>query len=93
LLNRGVVRLFDRAGREYARLTAPDELQAHPLGFSPDGTRLVVFGLKSQALQLWDLYALRASLRELGLDWDLRPYPPRPAPGPPPRLELLEPKR
>ena len=49
----------------------------------------MVQGEESLALRVWDLRAVRAHLRPLGLDWDLPPYP-ADVPRAPIRLELVE---
>ena len=69
----GAVRLVDRAsGGELARLEVPN-LQgiACPV-FTPDGTKLIGLG---NGIRVWDLRLVRQQLAELGLDWDLPPYP------------------
>jgi WD40 repeat protein/tRNA A-37 threonylcarbamoyl transferase component Bud32 len=72
------------SGAEIARLTVPEQTRVGPSCFSPDGTQLVAAGSESQLLYLWDLRALRADLKELGLDWGRPDYPPAApaAPGP-----------
>ena len=85
----GAVRLLNPAsGKVYARLRAA-EMRLLPCSFSPDGTLLVVKGGESRSMYVWDLRAVRAYLRPLGLDWDLPAYPPATATGPV-QLELLE---
>jgi tetratricopeptide (TPR) repeat protein len=64
-------------GRPLARLSTLQPLNATPLAFSPDGTRLAV--ATNKTVLLWDLRAVRARLAELGLNWDRPPYGP-PAP-------------
>jgi WD40 repeat protein len=44
--------------------------------FSPDGEKVVV-GSGNHTMHLWDLREIRRELAELGLDWDLPPYPPK----------------
>jgi WD40 repeat protein len=80
----GVIELIETAsGRSLARLTAPEPAVVEPLTFSPDGRALVTCA-DSESLQIWDLPAIRAGLREFNLDWDAPPYPPvdDPRPGP-----------
>ncbi len=85
----GVVRLLDPdSGREFARLTAPDEMASGPVCFSPDGGQLVVVGQDSRSAHIWDLRGLREQLRQFDLDWDLPSYPPPNSNGGPLRLEL-----
>jgi WD40 repeat protein/tetratricopeptide (TPR) repeat protein len=61
---------------ELARLEAPESTHLMPHCFTPDGTQLIAIGKDTQALHIWDLRAIRAQLADLGLDWDLPPYPP-----------------
>jgi hypothetical protein len=73
----GVIRLVNpETGKEYARLEAPTQTRFGGLCFTPDGSQLVAVGDQSQAIHIWDLRAIRRQLAQLGLDWDLRPYPP-----------------
>jgi WD40 repeat protein len=75
------VRLVDLdSGKELARLTVPEETRVNPDCFSPDESRLVARGHDSGLLYIWDLRALRAGLKSLGLDWNRPDYP---APIPP----------
>jgi WD40 repeat protein len=62
-------------GAEIARLTVPEQTRVTPQCFSPDGSQLVAIGSESNLVYIWDLRALRAELKELGLDWDAPPYP------------------
>jgi serine/threonine protein kinase/WD40 repeat protein/tetratricopeptide (TPR) repeat protein len=72
----GVVRLVDsETGREWARLIDPDQERAGGLTFTPDGTQLLTTTTDGPAVHAWDLRAIRAGLAEMGLDWDLAPYP------------------
>jgi WD40 repeat protein len=61
-------------GAEIARLTVPEHTRVLPRCFSPDGAELVAVGAESNLLYIWDLRALRAQLKELGLEW-CRDYP------------------
>jgi tetratricopeptide (TPR) repeat protein len=76
----GVVRLVNPdTGRECARLEDPNQDRACDISFSPDGTQLVACNGDSQSLvHVWDLRAIREELAKMGLDWDLRAYPPAP---------------
>jgi WD40 repeat protein len=64
-------------GRELATLTAPDLHFFSSLCFSPDGSQLAA-ATYDHVVQLWDLRAIRRQLADIGLDWDLPPYPPLP---------------
>jgi WD40 repeat protein len=88
----GVLRLLEPAtGREFVRLDAPVQTRLSPIGFSPDGSQLFALGLESQALHVWDLRLIRRQLKELGLDWDLPPYPEPPArPKGPLQVEIVK---
>jgi serine/threonine protein kinase/WD40 repeat protein/tetratricopeptide (TPR) repeat protein len=56
-------------GEELALLPAPSELLITGFCFSPDESQLAV-STENQAVQLWDLRAIRRQLAEIGLDWD-----------------------
>jgi WD40 repeat protein len=88
---KGVIRLIDIAsGHDLAQLEDPRQDGALYHLFSPDGTRLVTLGKgREGGIHVWDLRALRAELKELGLDWDPPEYAPAPtAPKLPLRLEI-----
>jgi WD40 repeat protein len=75
-------------GKVLATLEALRDVTAIRGAFSPDGARLVVSS-GNHTMHLWDLRELRRELAELGLDWDLPPYPPQtPRPGRPIRVEV-----
>jgi hypothetical protein len=63
------------SGAAIARLTVPEQTFVTPQCFSPDGSQLVATGAQSNLLYIWDFRALRADLKELGLDWDRPDYP------------------
>lgn len=87
----GVISLSDAVtGHEHARLTDPNGHQAHTLGFSPDGSKLIVFHKTTFAVHVWDLRLLRTELAKLDLDWDAPAYGPAGPPAPEP-LELVMP--
>jgi WD40 repeat protein len=72
----GVIRALDPAtGQDKARLADPHQDHAEWLGFTPDGTRLVVVSNHGKAIHVWDLRRIRTELVRLGLDWDAPPYP------------------
>jgi WD40 repeat protein len=64
--------------RELATLEPIEPLTIHALAFGPDGSQLAAASV-SGPVQLWDLREIRRELRELGLDWDMAPYPPPPS--------------
>jgi serine/threonine protein kinase/WD40 repeat protein len=71
----GAIRLINPdTGRDYARLEDPNQDRGR-LSFSPDGTQLISSTQDSQSIHVWDLRAIRRQLAEMGLDWDLLPYP------------------
>jgi serine/threonine protein kinase/WD40 repeat protein len=81
---RSLIALLDpESGRELATLEAPDRRQVGSLGFDLGDRRLVVTS-NAPTILVWDLAAIRAGLRELGLDWD----GPGPEPEPAPAREL-----
>jgi serine/threonine protein kinase/WD40 repeat protein/Flp pilus assembly protein TadD len=85
----GTVRLVDPAtGHEAARLTAPEESRLWPHGFTPDGGKLICSGIETHALHVFDLRAIRAGLREVGLDWSDDPLPPAAAKAEPLRVTV-----
>jgi serine/threonine protein kinase/WD40 repeat protein/tetratricopeptide (TPR) repeat protein len=76
LQNPRLVQLIEVAtGQELARLTSPDPRPIVDLSISPDGSRLSA-ACGDGVIQVWDLRSLRLGLADLGLDWDLPPYPP-----------------
>jgi tetratricopeptide (TPR) repeat protein len=76
-------------GRPFARLPGAGS----PYGFSPDGSQLVTYDGRDGSFQVWDLRLIRQELAEMGLDWDLPPYPPPPDAGAkPPRVKVLLPE-
>jgi WD40 repeat protein len=89
-LSESVVQLIDTATwRPLARLQPSDFDQITWLGFSPDGSQLAV-SAGASGVRLWDLRLIRERLKEIGLDWELPPYPPAPRddPAPPVRVEV-----
>jgi WD40 repeat protein len=70
------VQLFDpHSSRQVARLPSPSPQIISCLCFSPDSSRLAV-ATEAGTVELWDLRRIRQELAEMGLDWDLPPYPP-----------------
>jgi serine/threonine protein kinase/WD40 repeat protein/tetratricopeptide (TPR) repeat protein len=66
-----VLRLVEtETGGTIARLTAPDLGEVSAATFSPDGSCLAVNNVAANALQVWNLRAVRRHLSALGVDWD-----------------------
>ncbi len=75
----GVACLLDpESGREFARLEDPNQDRGLGFSFSKDGTKLVIASGDGHCLHIWDLGALRETLAEMGLDWNLPTFPPKP---------------
>jgi WD40 repeat protein/tetratricopeptide (TPR) repeat protein len=75
------LRLFDtETWRPLARLQGPEADLIDEVGFTPDGTRLLVCG-PAGVLRIWDLRRIREQLAGAGLDWEQPAYPPAPPPG------------
>jgi hypothetical protein len=66
-------------GRTVARLEDPHGDRATWLGFTPDGTQLVVVASYARAIHVWNLRAIRARLKTMSLDWNWPEFPPEPA--------------
>ncbi|HEX5220920.1 MAG TPA: serine/threonine-protein kinase [Verrucomicrobiae bacterium] len=64
-------------GRTVAQLEDPFRDRSDAMAFSPDGTQLVVVSTYAAAVHVWDLRAIRARLKAMGLDWDWPEFPPR----------------
>jgi hypothetical protein len=60
------------------------------LAFSSDGSQLIAANRDSHSIHLWDLRAIRAYLKEMGLDWDLPDYPPEPSLADRPEVHRLD---
>jgi serine/threonine protein kinase/WD40 repeat protein len=75
------VQLLEPAtGSPVAKLQGPDSDIKAVEGFSPDGSQLALT-TQAGAVRVWDLRLIREQLQEIGLDWDLPPYPPSMPPG------------
>ena len=87
----GEIRLVHPAtGKEVTRLIGPEPSLLVPYCFTRDGTRLVCLDMEREALQIFDLRAIRAELVKLDLDWDAPAYPPAKAALPEPlQLEVV----
>jgi hypothetical protein len=67
----GVIHLKEIAsGRTVARLEDPEGDVSSWLGFTPDGTQLIVVARYESAIHRWDLRAIRERLKTMNLDWD-----------------------
>jgi serine/threonine protein kinase/WD40 repeat protein len=62
-------------GRTVAKLEDPFGDLATWLGFTPDGTQLIVAATYTGAIHRWDLRAIRVRLKSMGLDWDWPEFP------------------
>jgi WD40 repeat protein len=81
--SRYAVRLYDAASfAELATLEALDPRPITWLCFTPAGGLLVA--TTDHSIQLWDLPAIRAQLRAMGLDWEPPSDPPASSEGDPP---------
>jgi hypothetical protein len=47
------------------------------MGFTPDGSQLIVAATFERAIHHWDLRAMRVELKAIGLDWDWPEFPPQ----------------
>jgi hypothetical protein len=63
-------------GRMVAKLEDPHGDRAGWMGFTPDGTQLVVAAHYAKAIHVWNLRAIRQRLKVMGLDWDWPEFPP-----------------
>jgi WD40 repeat protein/Flp pilus assembly protein TadD len=70
-----VVRLVNPdSGQELVSLTSPSAAGLISLAFSPDGG-LLAAACGGNIVQVWDLRLIRRRLLEMGLDWNMPPYP------------------
>jgi WD40 repeat protein len=75
-------------GRELATLQAPDDNNFVSAQHSPNRALLAV-ATGNHTVHVWDLRAIRRGLAEIGLDWDLAPYPTPRSDARPLRVEVL----
>jgi hypothetical protein len=61
-------------GRSVAHLESPPDEGSTPIAFNPAGTELVE--LQSHVIHSWNLAAIRARLKAMGLDWDWPEFAP-----------------
>ncbi len=62
-------------GRELARLSTLQPVNAFPAAFSPDGTQLAVV-TGPRTVLVWDLRRMREQLATMGLDWEAADFGP-----------------
>ena len=67
-------------GEQLAILTSPVPVKPMAMCFSPDGHYLAK-ACVNHKLEVWDLGRIRQQLSDIGLDWDMPPYPPRASQG------------
>jgi WD40 repeat protein/Flp pilus assembly protein TadD len=67
-------------GKELAEFEDPNADRPWCPTFSPDGSRLMMFG---NGIHVWNLRRIRTELARRDLDWDASPYPPEPSPSAP----------
>jgi tetratricopeptide (TPR) repeat protein len=73
----GIIHLRDAAtGRTVARLEDPHDDRAGWMGFTTDGTQLVVAAPYAKAVHVWDLRTIRRRLKGMGLDWEWPEFSP-----------------
>jgi WD40 repeat protein len=81
-LNQTQILLLDAAStRIVARLTDPHGERVDWIGFNSDGTQLLTTSNTAKAIHAWDLRAIRARLKAMGLDRDWPEFPARGEPG------------
>jgi serine/threonine protein kinase/WD40 repeat protein/tetratricopeptide (TPR) repeat protein len=74
------VRLIDPStGQQFATLALPYPERVRWLCFSPDGSQLAAC-CSGHGIRVWDLRLIRQQLVDMGLDWELPPYPPAESP-------------
>lgn len=71
-----------RTGGRLARLEDPGQERVCEMAFGAGGAQLIVTSWSRPVVHIWDLRRIREGLADLGLDWDLPPYPSAPAPAP-----------
>jgi WD40 repeat protein len=76
-LSPSVVQLRETAsGRIVAKLEDPHGDRITWMGFNADSTRFMTCSNFAKAIHDWDLRAIRARLKSMGLDWDWPEFPP-----------------
>jgi serine/threonine protein kinase/WD40 repeat protein len=72
----GVIHLKELSThRTVAQLKDPYGDRGQWMAFSFDGTKLIVLATVAPAIHVWDLRAIRARLKTMGLDWDWPEFP------------------
>jgi WD40 repeat protein len=72
----GIIHLLAvQSGRLVAKLEDPNGDVSTWLGFTPDGTQLIVAARYAGAIHRWDLRAIRERLKNMNLDWDWPEFP------------------
>jgi len=75
----GIINLTETSsGRTIAKLEDPQGDVSTWMGFSPDGTQLIVVSKYAGAIHRWDLRAIRERLKGMNLDWDWPEFLPVP---------------
>ena len=81
------------SGRTVAKLEDPNGDLSTWMGFTPDGTQLIVAARYAGAIHRWDLRAIRERLRGMKVDWEypefLAAAPPRASDHRPLRIQVL----
>src|SRR5438093_13493294 len=62
--------------RTVAQLEAPSGNRSAWMTFAADGTKLITIDWSASSVHVWDLRAIRAGLKTMGLDWDWPEFPP-----------------
>jgi serine/threonine protein kinase/WD40 repeat protein len=72
----GVIHLKEvSTSRTVAQLQDPYEYRSVWMSFGADGTKLIAISSAANAIHVWDLRAIRARLKTMGLDWDWPEFP------------------
>ncbi len=62
-------------GSTVAKLKDPFRDRSSMVLFTHDGTKLIAFSNVASAIHIWDLRAIRARLKPMGLDWNWAEFP------------------
>ena len=78
----GIIHLMEvTSGRTVAKLEDPQGDLSTWMGFTPDGTQLIVAARYAGAIHRWDLRSIRENLKTMNLDWDWPEFSALPANG------------